>query len=690
MRNFARALRHAWPYRGRLVVSMVCALMAAILWGGNFTSVYPILKLLHSRQSLHQWVDDCIGTAEKDIQYNEPRLDELTLSYRELDQLPSTKETEKRKRDLANDMLRLEIKLKTARSTLYWYTVLRKYIYSYLPDNCYQTLVFLVVLALVVLSLKCFFEFIQESLVGSIVNNSVFDLRNRFFRNAVHLDVAQFNEQGTTELMARLTNDMESLGGGMKMLFGKIIAEPLRVVACVLIACWFSWQLTLLFLILVPIAGLILYRVGRILRQATRRVLERMSNIYKILQESFQGIRVVKAFTNESRERRRFYAATRDYRNRAQMVVNLEAMTDPIIEVLGVASVLGALLLGSYLVLTKHTHLFGMRMTNAPLEPEAMLQLYILLAAIADPVRKLSSVFTRMQSAFAASTRVFECIDRQPRVQANHDGAILPRPSWLPRGGNSGPIVLPAKPNYVEFRDVCFSYYPGIPILSNINLSVRAGETVALVGHNGCGKTTLLSLLPRFYDPDHGSILIDGLDLRHVNLRSLRKQIAVVTQDTFLFDDTIANNIAFGTPGASPEQIERAARMAHAHDFISILTKGYQERAGEAGLKLSGGQKQRLALARAILRDPAILVLDEFTSQNDSESEADIHRTLREFKHGRTVFVITHKLHTLEIADRIVVLEGGRIVAVGTHGELMNSCSTYQRLHEAHSKRLCA
>lgn len=704
MKNFARALRHALPYRRRLLLSIVCAVCAAVLWGLNFTSIYPVLKLLHTGQSLHAWIDECIANTQREIEDLQESGEKLTAREKDLlERNPSDRGVDKLRRDLANDQLKLEVKLGSARSRLYWYQVLRKYIFSLFPDDCFETLACVIGMVVVGVAVKCFFEFAQESLVGSVVNLALFDLRNRFYRNVIHLDLDQFGEHGTGELMARFTNDMESLGTGVKTLFGKVVAEPLRALACVIMACFVSWQLTLMFLILVPIAAFILVRVGRVMKLATRRLLERMSSIYKILQESFQSIRIVKAFTMEPYERRRFCSATKDYYHKSMLVVNIDALADPVIELLGVAAVAGALLAGSYLVLQKQTHLLGMRLMDAPLEPESLLQLYILLAAIADPVRKLSSVFTRLQSACAAADRIFDFVDRRPRVHRNTDGPRLNRPAWLPRKvsdeaagspGSSAPArpVPPARPAYVEFRGVCFSYAPGRDILTNINLSVRAGETIGLVGPNGCGKTTLLGLIPRFYDPYHGSVLIDGYDLRVVNLRSLRQLIGVVTQEPELFDDTVYNNIAYGTRGAKPEEVEAAARRAFAHEFILALPGGlgYQTRAGERGLQLSVGQRQRVALARAFLRNPGILVLDEFTSAVDPDSEALIHQALREFKHGRTTFVITHKLHTLEIADRIVVMEQGRIAAVGTHAELLAGCPTYQRLHEAHGQRRCA
>lgn len=673
MKNFLRALKFSWPYRWRIGVSILCASVAAVFWSLNFTAIYPVLKIISTEQNLQEWINESIAKTEEQIKPLVKEVAEKTQALSQLQKDAAGPDRDVKLRKVAGDLAKLESKLEALRHTDYYSKAAKtKIIDKFVPEDRFQTLALVIVLLLAAMTIKGFFDFWQETLVGSVVNRSLYDMRNCFYRKVIHLDVNYFS-QGTNELMSRFTNDMELLGTGTKTLFGRVIAEPLRALACVVVACWISWQLTLVFMVLVPVAIYVLMRVGRMMKRATRRQLERMTTIYKILHETFLGIKIVKAFTREAHERQRFRAATKEYYHKAMWVVYLDALAGPVIEVLGVAGVGVAVLAGAYLVVNRQTHIFGIPMTDQPLEAEALLTLYCLLAAVADPVRKLSSVYTRIQSGAAAADRVFNYMDREPRVGAN----------------STGPQLLRHNKD-IEFRDICFSYEPGHPILTAVHLDVKFGETVALVGKNGCGKSTLLGLLPRFYDPDHGTIFIDGIDIRSANLRSLRQQVSIVTQDALLFDDTIYNNIAFGRKCVTPEDVEHAARQAKAHDFILRQADGYQTLIGEGGTKLSGGQKQRLTLARAMLRDPSILILDEFTSQTDAETEADIHRVLRDFMRNRTTFVITHRLNTLEIADRIVVIDQGRVIAVGTHQDLLGRCSVYQRLHEAHFQRLVA
>jgi ABC-type multidrug transport system fused ATPase/permease subunit len=369
----------------------------------------------------------------------------------------------------------------------------------------------------------------------------------------------------------------------------------------------------------------------------------------------------------EPYERRRFLEETQNYYEKSMRIVRLEALTSPTMEMVGVTAITLALFIGASLVIGENdyarTHVFGVKMADSPMDLQTLVTLFTLLAGISDPVRKLSNVYGRVQRAEAAADRILGFLDRKPTIVDREDATRLARHRLS-----------------VELKDIEFSYGDSAPVLKGINLRVRAGETIALVGPNGCGKTTLMNLIPRFYDPQCGQVLIDGLDVRDVQIRSLRRQIGVVTQETVLFNDTILNNIAYGNRCASRAEIELAARKAHAHRFIEELPQGYETNVGERAVKLSGGQRQRIALARAILRDPAILILDEATSALDGPTEAAIQETLRKVKAGRTTLVIAHRLSTIVDADLILVLRRGRIVERGTHAELLDNQGEYAAL----------
>lgn len=697
MRNFLRSLKYSWPYRFRLVASVFCALLVAALWSLNLSFIYPVLKIISGDKNLQQWVDEEITYYQRELEspLRRQALEQEKTKLLAIQQNPSFPDAENIERKATREIARLEGELSDYGNALYRYQLLKNLVIRHLPTDRYATFLWILAAVIVGVAVKGVFEFFHESLVGSVMNRTLLDIRNRFFRAAIHQDVRQLSNTGTVEVMARFTNDMEQLGLGMKILYGRMIAEPLRALGCLIVACYISWQLTAVFTILVPLALFTLMRVSKMMRRAARKVLERMSAIYKVIRETFDGIRAVKGFTREPYERRKFRRATSEYYRKAMRVIYIDAFANPMIELLGIAAVGLALAAGTYLVITGHTHIFGMRMCSHPLTLPTLLQLYAFLAAIADPIRKLSSVYTKIQSGEAAANRIFELFDRKPTIEPNP----------------SGPRIVGVQEG-IEFRNVCFSYNPesDAPTLDGVNLTVKPGETIAIVGPNGCGKTTLLGLLPRFYDPNFGAILIDGVNIRVAHLRSLRKRIGIVTQDTQLFDDTVYANIAYGKKGVSKEDVIAAAKKAHAHDFIeNELPNGYDTLIGELAGKISGGQRQRIALARAILRDPSILILDEFTSQIDPQSEADIHAALSEFVKApvgadggpadgavpssgrkRTTFLITHRLHTLEIADRIVVMDAGKICHVGTHQELLETCEVYQRLHQSAQFRKAA
>jgi ATP-binding cassette subfamily B protein/subfamily B ATP-binding cassette protein MsbA len=657
--NFGRAVRMAIRYKFTFAASIVCALVVAVLWGGNIGTLYPIVEVAFQGKSPQQWIDTKIESSRQTIAKESAELEQLRRKAS-----ASAAEEEA----LANPIALAEGRIAAEQTALETYGALKPYVDDYLPSDPFRTVALVVVLLLVGTVVKDVFLIANNILVSRLAQLATFDLRKLFYRRTLRMDLATFSEDGTADLMSRFTNDMNQVASGLEALFGKLIREPMKMVACLIGAGFICWRLLLLSLVVAPLAAYLVRWLARSLKRANRRAMEEMAVIYTTLEETFRSIKIVKAFTNERQERKQFHDNSKSYYSRSMRIAGYDSLTHPITEVMGIVAISLALLAGVWLVLSRQTHLLGIRMSARPLDWGSLLLFYGLLAGVADPLRKLSDIFSRLQAASAAADRIFSRLDRDPGVR-----------------NPKNPVAIGRHHRDLVFENVSFAYQPSKTVLEEVNLRIGYGETVAIVGPNGCGKSTLANLIPRFADPTAGVVKLDGVPLCDLRLRELRGQIGLVTQETMLFDDTIFNNIRYGLPNATRERVIAAAKQAHAHRFIETeLPNGYETMAGALGNRLSGGQRQRIALARAILRDPAILILDEATSQVDLESEQAIQQVLEKFTRDRTTVIITHRLAVLSLADRIVVMQGGRILDIGTHDDLLTRCGLYRRLYQIH------
>ena len=658
MNSFGRVVQLALQYRFSFILAIGCALMVGLFWGANISIVYPFVEIIMEGESLHDWIDERIADCKT------KQVEALATIIRTTSEMGSATEDQitalRNEQCLAMSRLQHEHWAETA------YLWTEPKIKRYLPDDPFQTLAFLISLVLLGTAIKSLFVIAHSILVARLTQLATFDLRKQFFRRTLRLDLSTFTTDGSADLMSRFTHDMENVAQGLTALFGKLVREPIKGAACLLGAALINWRLLVLTLIVAPIAGLAIRWLAKTLKRANRRAMEGMAQLYSTLEEVFRGVKVVKSFTMEPQERNRFHNNSKKYYKCSMRIARYDSLSHPLTEMLGIVMICLAMLAGAYLVLQKQTHLFGIPMASRELTLPSLLLFYALLAGAADPARKLSDVFARLQRGAAASERIYAMMDREPKVCDPEN------PRSIGRHHKS-----------LLFDRVTFGYSPDRPVLHEISLEIRFGETIGIVGESGCGKSTLANLVPRFADPDKGTIRLDGVPLPEMRLRDLRGQIGLVTQEPVLFDDTVLNNIRYGSPQATREQAIEAAKQAHAHWFIEHeLPGGYDTMVGPMGGQLSGGQRQRIALARAILRDPALLILDEATSQIDLNSEQIIQRVLERFKQGRTTIFITHRLGALSLADRIVVIQEGRLLDVGTHEELLGRCDFYRHLHQ--------
>jgi ATP-binding cassette, subfamily B, bacterial MsbA len=480
------------------------------------------------------------------------------------------------------------------------------------------------------------------------------DLRNQLFRHILDQSATFFSRHTSGQLMSRITNDVNQVQQAVSETLGDLMREGLSLVGLALFLFYKDARLALVAVTGAPIVVYPLVRFGKRIRSTTRRSQEQLEQLSHVTAEAFTGHRIVKAFGAEGHEEQRFRRASQRLYRTNLKVTSALAILPPLMELLGGLAVVGLIWYGSHQIAET---------TMSPGDFAAFVAAAFMMYA---PIKKLSRVNATLQQAMAASERIFEILDTHSEVPERPDAQPLPRLR-----------------QEIEFRNVSFSY-DGLSktILRDVSFSVRAGQAVAIVGLSGAGKTTLANLVPRFYDVSSGNILIDGVDVRDATLASLRSQIGIVTQDTVLFDETIASNITYGTPGASRQEVEAAARAAHAHEFIITLPDGYETQIGERGQKLSGGQRQRVAIARALLRNSPILILDEATSSLDAESELLVQDALQTLMRNRTSFVIAHRLSTVRRADAIIVLERGRVAEIGRHDELLaRSGGVYAKLY---------
>lgn len=516
-----------------------------------------------------------------------------------------------------------------------------------------NTLIWISAGFVILVLLKCGFTYLASLTMVTIRNGVVRDIRNKLYKKIIHLPIGFFSEERKGDIMARMTGDVAEIENSVMTSLDMFFKNPIIILITVVAMIFWSWQLTLFVFVFFPIAGGIIGIIGKKLKKASLRGQNKMGEILSTLEETLGGLRIVKAFNAEDMMKKRQIKQNEEYRNIMTKVMSRNQLASPLSEFMGTIIIVIVMIFGGSLILDK----------RSSLDSEEFIIYLVFFYNIINPTKAFTSAFYNIQKGLASMERIDKIMSAENKITTIEN-----------------PIDLASFEESIEYREVHFRYGEEY-VLSNINLKIPKGKTIALVGQSGSGKSTMVDLLPRFWDVEKGNILIDGKDIRNVRVKELRDLFGIVNQEPILFNDTIFNNIAFGVKSATEEQVIHAAKIANAHDFITATENGYQTNIGDRGGKLSGGQRQRISIARAILKNPPILILDEATSSLDTESEKLVQEAIYNLMKDRTSIVIAHRLSTIRNVDEIYVLRDGEIIEKGNYDELLKLNGEFKKLH---------